>query len=220
MTSQVGWLCRCTSYFLLLVSPVFLTLRKKLNVQIQKLSLKCKLYVCCAMWGNTFMFYFIIIYLKNKCLAFLFLVVFFFRRQLLPANHKMDRRRANGEGKWCHHHAGGKQDGPRRQKVICSSLFLPLCQWAPSCKSILMKSLIVAAGLSILSSSVLPEVALDLPLCGCQSCDSQVFQIALVKDIDDENYNRKPRKRIFVSFGNVFSLTIYCVILFIHFLMK
>lgn len=125
--------------------------------------------------------------------------VLFFRRQLLPANHKMDRRRANREGKWCHHHAGGKQDGPCRQKVICSSLFLPLCQWAPSCKSILMKSLIVAAGLSILSSSVFPEVALDLPLCECQCCDSQVFQIALVKDIDDENYNQLRHKKEYLS---------------------
>lgn len=121
--------------------------------------------------------------LEKEMSGFFSSSLLFFRRQLLPANYKMDRRRANGEGKWCHHYAGGKQDRPRRQKVICSSLFLPLCQWAPSCKSIPMKSLIVAAGLSILSSSVLPEDALDLPLCGCQSCDSQVFQMALVKDI-------------------------------------
>ena len=39
------------------------------------------------------------------------------RRQLLPANHKMDRRCQDGEGKWRHHHVGGQQDGPGRQKV-------------------------------------------------------------------------------------------------------
>lgn len=39
------------------------------------------------------------------------------RRQLLPADHQMDRRRQDGERKRRHHHAGREQDGPCRQKV-------------------------------------------------------------------------------------------------------
>lgn len=53
---------------------------------------------------------------------FLFLPRLFFRCQLLPANHKMDRWREDGERKWRHYHVGGKQDRPRGQKVTCSSL--------------------------------------------------------------------------------------------------
>lgn len=86
-----------------------------------------------------------------------------FRCQLLPANHKMDWWCENRKRKWCHHHVGGKQDRPCRQKVNCSPLLLlSLCKRASSIKRILMKSLIVTAGLSIPSSSSLPLAALVL----------------------------------------------------------